>query len=71
MAFHPDEISTLTYSPYNLENRPSCPNGDLMFASTMTRPMTWSDLTIDCDNIEPGVVWVPGADQWGSNWYNG
>ncbi|KAF2823249.1 hypothetical protein CC86DRAFT_65101 [Ophiobolus disseminans] len=59
MAFDSQEITSLTYSQYELTERPNCPNGAIVFDKTISRVMTWSDLQSDCETIELGITYNP------------
>jgi hypothetical protein len=65
MAFDPSEISTIHYLDFELSDRPRCPEGYVAKSKTMTRQMTWSDLTEDCETVQPGISYHEDFNQ---NW---
>lgn len=65
LAFDASEISTLHYLELALSDRPECPVGFVAKSKTMTRPMTWLDLTKDCDTVLPGISY---HEYFNQNW---
>jgi hypothetical protein len=65
LAFDASEISTLYYLEFPFPDRPQCPEGHTASSKTMTRKMTWSDLTSQCEEVLPGISYHEDYDQ---NW---
>jgi len=59
MAFDEEEISTVSYSDYEISARPSCPNAAYVYEKTISRVMTWADLRSGCESFHLGWPYNP------------